>query len=160
MRILGIDPGFGRIGYGIIEGAGTDWRSVDFGCIETTAKTPFVHRLLEIDAALHIILAKYTPDHAAVEELFFYKNVTTAMNVSQARGVVLVTLGKAGIPVEEYTPLEIKNSIVGYGRAEKAQVQRMIAMQLGLPNEPIQDDAADALAVALTCGLFLRKIKI
>lgn len=157
MRILGIDPGFGRIGYGIIEGAGTDWRSVDFGCIETEAKTSFVSRLLEIDAALHHILVTHVPDHAAVEDLFFYKNVTTAIRVSQARGAMLLALAKAGIPVEEYTPLEIKNSIVGYGRAEKSQVQHMIAMQLGLPNKSMQDDAADALAVALTCGLCLRK---
>ena len=155
-RILGIDPGFGRVGWGIIEGKGAEWKAVDFGCIETSPKDSFVDRLIEIDTELKKIIRKCKPNSSAVEELFFYKNVTTAIQVGQARGVILLTLTQANLKIIECTPLQVKQTIVGYGRAEKSQVQSMIAMQLGLKKQKIQDDAADALAIALTGALMAR----
>ena len=153
-RILGIDPGFGRIGWGIIEGEKSQWRHVAHGCIETETKDPFLDRLLEIEAALKKIIADYRPTHSAVEELFFHTNVTTAMKVGQARGVILLTLVGAGVQVRECTPLQIKQTMTGYGRADKRQVKVMVQTELGLPAIPTPDDAADALAAALT-GAFL-----
>ncbi|MEK7644476.1 MAG: crossover junction endodeoxyribonuclease RuvC [Patescibacteria group bacterium] len=150
IRILGIDPGFGRLGYGIIEQKSGDWVALDYGCIETSPKNTFVERILQIHNELKEIIAKYKPTRAGVEELFFYKNVTTAVQVGQARGVVLLTLSQAKIPIDEFTPLEVKQAITGYGRAEKGQIQTMVAMILKLKNKKIQDDAADALAVAIT----------
>lgn len=155
-RFLGVDPGFGRIGWGIIEGKGTNWRVVDFGCIETSSKDSFVDRIDQLHKELKQIIKKYKPTNSSVEELFFYKNVTTAIQVGQARGVILLTLRQANLPIHECTPLEVKNTIVGYGRAEKSQVQTMVAMQLGLKKQKLQDDAADALAIALTGALVLR----
>lgn len=151
-RILGIDPGFGRIGFGIIEGSGRDWKPVAHGCIETSSKKGFIERLEDVHTVLKYIIKKYHPTHSAVEELFFYKNVKTAIDVGQARGVILLTLREAGLPISEYTPLQIKQSITGYGRAEKGQLQRMVRMMLGIKKAITPDDAADALAIALTCG--------
>ncbi|HAT03623.1 MAG TPA: crossover junction endodeoxyribonuclease RuvC [Candidatus Magasanikbacteria bacterium] len=155
-RILGIDPGFGRTGFGIIEKVGGDWKLVDYGCIETSTKDIFVQRLEELSIQLTNIVKKYKPTHAAVEELFFAKNVTTAIKVGQARGVILLTLRQARVPVFEFTPLQVKQSVTGYGRAEKGQLQRMVKMLLGLKKPITQDDAADALAVALTCASSLK----
>lgn len=152
IRILGIDPGFGRLGYGVIEQRGPDWVSLDYGCIETSPKKTFVERILQIHNELNVIISKYKPTRAGVEELFFYKNVTTAVQVGQARGVVLLTLCQAKIPIDEFTPLEVKQAITGYGRAEKGQIQAMVIMLLKLKVKKIQDDAADALAIALTSG--------
>ena len=149
-RILGIDPGFGRVGFGIIEKNGTEWVHVAHGLIETSSKKTFVERILEIHETLQKIIREYQPTHAAIEELFFYKNVTTAIQVGQARGVILLTLVQAGIPVDEFTPLEVKQSLTGYGRAEKGQIQKMVIMLLHLKEKKLQDDAADALAIALT----------
>lgn len=154
-RILGIDPGFGRMGYGIIETYGRECQPVTYGCIETAVSTPFVGRLLEIRGAIIELIQKYRPTHAAVEELFFFKNVTTAIQVGQARGVILVTLAEAKLPVQEFTPLEVKQALTNYGRAEKKQVQAMVQMLLRLPAQNLQDDAADALAVALTAAAHL-----
>lgn len=151
-RIIGIDPGFGRVGWGIIEGYGTQWTHVAHGCIETTSKQPFIKRLIEIDAALSDICVQYQPTLGAIEELFFYKNVTTAIDVGHARGVILLALAEQNMPLYEYTPLQIKQAITGYGRADKAQIQTMVQMQLALKKKIRPDDAADALAVALTCG--------
>lgn len=153
MRIIGIDPGFGRTGYGIIEKQHREWVHVADGCIETNPKADFVDRLYALHLALKKIITQYNPTHAAVEELFFAKNVTTAINVGQARGVILLTLRQAKLPVAEFTPLQVKQTVVGYGRAEKHQVQEMLKLQLKLPKRPVQDDAADALAVALTAGV-------
>lgn len=152
LRILGIDPGFGRLGYGVIEQKDGDWIALDYGCIETSPKKTFVERILQIHNELKEIIIKYQPTRAGVEELFFYKNVTTAVQVGQARGVVLLTLCQAGIPIDEFTPLEVKQALTGYGRAEKGQIQTMVTMLLKLKTKKIQDDAADALAVALTAG--------
>jgi crossover junction endodeoxyribonuclease RuvC len=154
-KILGIDPGYGRIGWGIIQGSRNKWIHVADGCIETTVKDPFLDRLLELQKELKDIINTYKPDFSAVEDLFFAKNVKTAMKVGQARGVIILTLADAGLPVDEFTPLQIKQAITGYGRAEKQQIQKMVQMELGLSETPKQDDAADALAVALTCGFSL-----
>lgn len=154
-RILGIDPGFGRLGYGIIEEVNGEWQTVVYGLIETSPKNSFVERLMEIRNDLVDIVKKYKPTIAAVEELFFYKNVTTAIEVGQARGVVLLTLAEAGLPIHEFTPLQVKQSLTGYGRAEKSQLQYMVTAILKLKARRLQDDAADALAVALTAGAAL-----
>jgi len=155
-RILGIDPGFGRVGFGIIEKQGSEWVHVAHGLIETSPKKTFVERILEIHQTLEKIIKHYKPTHAGLEELFFYKNVTTAIQVGQARGVILLTLVQAGIPVDEFTPLEVKQSLTGYGRAEKGQIQKMVIMVLKLKEKKLQDDAADALAIALTAGQMLK----
>ena len=156
LRILGIDPGFGRIGFGIIEKRQNDFQALSYGCIETSAQDPFIDRLEELHRVLCSIIKKYKPDRAAVEELFFYKNAKTAIKVGQARGVILLTLRQAGLTVDEFTPLQIKQSVVGYGRAEKFQVQKMLQIILKMKERPTQDDAADALAVAFTCSSFLK----
>lgn len=153
MRILGIDPGYGRMGFGVVEKKGSDWVYVVHGCVETKAKDKFADRLLELHAEIKQIINKYKPTHAAIEQLFFAKNAKTAMDVGQARGVILLTLFQASLPVAEYTPLQVKQAITGYGRAEKEQVQKMIIFLLGLTKKPLQDDAADALAIALTAGI-------
>lgn len=154
IRILGIDPGFGRVGFGVIEGNKQLWKPVVYGCIETDPKKPLVERLLNISDELNRIIKKYQPTVSAVEELFFAKNVTTAMQVGQARGVILLSLCQAKLPIYEYTPNEVKQTITGTGRADKQQMQRMVQVHLGLQAIPKPDDAADALAVALTCGAF------
>ncbi len=151
-RILGIDPGFGRVGYGIIDCVGDTYTVVQYGCIETDTKRTFVERLEDISDELIKIIRTYKPQCGAVEELFFYKNVTTAMKVSQARGVILLTLRKARLPIYEYTPLQVKQSVTGYGKAEKQQLEIMVKMILNLKKKITPDDAADALAIALTCA--------
>lgn len=156
IRILGIDPGFGRVGFGIIEGSKTTWKPVVYGCIETDPKKTLVERLVDISDELNRIIKKYQPTMSAVEELFFAKNVTTAMSVGQARGVILLSLCQAKLPIYEYTPNEVKQAITGFGRADKQQVQRMVQVLLQLKNIPKPDDAADALGVALTCGACVR----
>lgn len=157
-RILGIDPGFGRIGFGVIEKASNnnDWQVVGYGCIETSVRDPFIDRLDELHQVLRKIIKKYNPTRAAVEDLFFYKNAKTAIKVGQARGVILLTLRQANLPIDEFTPLQIKQTVVGYGRAEKQQIQKMLQLTLNMKEKPKQDDAADALAVALTCGVSLK----
>lgn len=157
-RILGIDPGFGRMGFGVIEGGKDNWKVVTYGCVETSALDSFVVRLKKIHEALKKIIGQYHPDRAGVEELFFYKNVKTAVGVGQARGAILLTLTQAGIPIDEFTPLQIKQAMTSYGRAEKGQVQTMVKLLLGIKEKKLQDDAADALAVALTTGVSLRSV--
>jgi crossover junction endodeoxyribonuclease RuvC len=152
MKILGIDPGFGRIGWGVIEKTKRDWVAVDFGCIETSAKLEFVDRLKQLFDEVTGLIKKYQPGRVAVEELFFFKNVTTAIQVGQARGVILLAAVQAGLPVDEFTPLQIKQAMTGYGRADKGQMQKLVAMLLGVKVPIKSDDAADALAVALTAG--------
>ncbi len=151
-RILGIDPGFGRVGWGVIEKKKNEWEVVNWGCIETSAKENFIDRLKAIHRALTSLIKKYQPNRIAVEDLFFAKNVKTAMKVGEARGVILLTCVQAGVPVDEFTPLQIKQAMTGYGRAEKGQVQRMVQMILKIKKKITPDDAADALAVALTGG--------
>lgn len=157
-RILGIDPGFGRVGYGIIEQKNNrEWKAVGFGCIETSSKDSFVKRLADIHDELEEIIKKYEPMRLAVEELFYFKNAKTVIEVAQARGVIILTAVENGLPVDEFTPLQVKQAVTGYGRAEKGQMQKVVAMILGLKEKIKSDDAADALAVALTAGQSLWK---
>lgn len=147
-KIIGIDPGTAILGYGVVDGD-SDPRIVDFGVIETAAEMDMPNRLVILHDAVTKLLDAHRPDELAVEQLFFARNVTTAIAVGQARGVVLLAAAQKGIPVAEYSPSEIKNAIVGYGKADKRQMQEMVRILLGLPDVPQPDDAADALAVAL-----------
>ncbi len=149
--VLGIDPGTGRTGYGLVrQERDGSLQAVAYGVIETPAKTLMPQRLLLLYQRLNEILLLHRPDGAAVEKLFFSRNVTTAISVGQARGVALLTLAQAGLEVGEYTPNEIKQAISGYGGADKRQMQEMVRVLLGLEAVPRPDDAADALAVAIT----------
>jgi crossover junction endodeoxyribonuclease RuvC len=154
MRILGIDPGYGRIGFGIVDKIGNNFKLVDFGVIETNKKSDLNARLLEIYDSLGNLIKKFNPDESAVESLFFFKNVKTAIQVGEARGVILLALQKANIPIYEYTPYQVKQAITGYGRAEKGQIQRMLKVVFNLKKTPTPDDAADALAIAFCHGNF------
>ncbi len=159
-RILGIDPGFGRVGFGVIEQIGDrTWHPLTYGCIETKPKSRFLDRLTTIHAELTALISAYQPTRLAVEELFFFNNATTAMDVGQARGVILLTGHSHGLAIDEFTPLEVKQAITGYGRAEKDQVEKMVRMILGIPKKIRPDDAADALAIALTAAqtLWMKK---
>jgi crossover junction endodeoxyribonuclease RuvC len=149
MKILGIDPGSGIVGFGLVQNTGKP-KMLDAGVIKTTIGNTDPSRLLELYESMKQLVVELKPDIASVEKLFFAQNVTTAMNVSQSRGVIIVVLAEAGIPIFEYTPLQIKMAMTGYGRATKAQVQEMVRVQLGLKNKPKPDDCADALAAALT----------
>lgn len=151
MRILGIDPGIGRTGWGVIEKQGEQKAlTVAYGCLETTKETALSIRLKEIYQGLTEIIAKYEPKALAVEELFFNVNTKTALVVGQARGVVLLVAANNDIPVFTYTPLQVKMGVAGYGRAEKKQVGEMVKLLLKLKAVPKPDDTADALAIALT----------
>lgn len=152
MRIIGIDPGTARIGWGLIDGTHQTYRLVRYGCIETEKTKQSHHRLQEIYQEVYGLLATERPDQVVVEQLFFARNVTTALSVGQARGVILLAAAHANLPIFEYTPLQVKQTIVGYGRAEKNQIQYMIKTLLKLDAPPKPDDAADALAIALTHG--------
>jgi len=147
--ILGIDPGLAITGYGIVREDGNHLAAVTYGVVRTPANTPPATRLLLLYEGLADLIRTHRPDQAAVEQLFFATNVRTAMSVSQARGVALLVLAKEGLPVAEYTPLQIKQATTGYGKADKAQVQEMVRVLLRLDERPTPDDAADALAVAI-----------
>ncbi|QQY78766.1 Holliday junction endonuclease RuvC [Keratinibaculum paraultunense] len=149
MVILGVDPGLAIVGYGVIQVKGNRYKTIDYGCITTEADVLLPERLKIIYDELSSIIDKYNPRDLAMEELFFNKNVKTAINVGQARGVEILAAVNKGIDVYEYTPLQIKQSVVGYGRAEKRQVQEMVKILLNLKEIPKPDDAADALAVAI-----------
>ncbi len=157
-RVLGIDPGTATTGYGILEQTGGQLRALASGVIRTGADQPMPTRLQEIHRAVKQLAEEYRPSEAAVEELFFSNNVRTAMSVGQARGVALLALADAGLPVSEYTPLAIKQAVTGYGSADKTQMQEMVRMLLGLSEPPRPDDAADALAVAI-CHLHSSRLK-
>lgn len=156
-RIIGIDPGTGILGFGVIDAQGGRTRLVDAGVITTPAHTPLPERLEEIYTGLTSIIASTKPQYMAIEKLFFNQNVTTAMSVAQARGVAMLTGQQAGLIITEYTPLQIKQSLTGYGRASKAQVQEMVRMQLQLAEPPRPDDCADALAAAIMCAFMDRQ---
>lgn len=161
IRILGIDPGFGRIGYGVIEQTKrTDWQVVTYGCITTDPKDGFVERLKDLHEELIDLIKQYKPTRLAVEELFFFKNLKTAIEVAQARGVILLTAIENNLPVDEFTPLQVKQAMTGYGRADKGQMQKMVAVILGIKEKIKSDDAADALAIALTAGQSLWQNKL
>lgn len=150
MRCLGLDPGTATLGWGIVEedGAG-GLRMIDYGTLTTPKTMPFPLRLQSLYEGVTDIIARYHPDTAGVEELFFAKNVTTAISVSHARGVILLALANAGLPIGEYRPMAVKQAVTGYGHADKAQIQEMVRIQLGLDSIPKPDDAADALAIAI-----------
>ena len=148
--VLGIDPGLATTGWGVIKIQGHNIQAVDWGVISTSKTKKFPERLLQIDKDLKKLLKDYKPSLVVVEELFFCKNVKTAFQVGQARGVIIMEISRAKIPTVELTPLQVKQSIVGYGKATKAQVQKMVKMTLCLKNLPRPDDAADALALAIT----------
>jgi crossover junction endodeoxyribonuclease RuvC len=150
MKILGIDPGTGIVGFGVIQTTKKDYDLIDGGVIRTPAHQADELRLHTIYKSLTEILLQHKPDVMVVEKLFFARNVTTAMTVSQARGVILLAATLNGVPTAEYTPLQIKMALTGYGRAEKKQIQEMVRILLRLKTIPKPDDCADALAAALT----------
>jgi crossover junction endodeoxyribonuclease RuvC len=156
MRIIGIDPGTGILGFGVIDVVKGGCRLVDAGVITTPAHTPLPDRLEEIYDGLTDIIRTTQPETMAIEKLFFARNVTTAMSVAQARGVAMLTGQQAKLRIEEYTPLQIKQTLTGYGKADKKQVQEMVRIQLGLKDVPKPDDCADALAAAIMCA-FMRR---
>lgn len=158
MRILGIDPGTATVGWGVIDVQGGKSTAVAFGHISTSKDLAPEKRLVEIARDLEEILQKYQPEEAAVEELFFYNNQKTIITVAQARGVILLTLEKFCVSIFSYTPLEVKQALTNYGRADKSQVQLMVKALLKLPTIPKPDDTADALAMAL-CHQSRRKME-
>lgn len=158
MRIIGIDPGTGILGFGVIDMKNGKTILVDAGVITTPAHTPLPDRLEEIYNGLTEIIAATKPEMMAIEKLFFAQNVTTAMSVSHARGVAMLTGKQANLIIEEYTPLQIKQTITGYGKATKKQVQEMVRIQLSLKEVPQPDDCADALAAAIMCA-FMTRVK-
>jgi crossover junction endodeoxyribonuclease RuvC len=156
MIILGVDPGTAITGYGIIKVDGNKFQPLEYSCIYTETTSTNELRLKKIYESISAIIEKYRPDEMAVEELFFNKNIRTALSVGQARGVILLAGALKGIPVSEYTPLQVKQSVVGYGRAHKQQVQHMVKVFLNLPEIPKPDDAADALAIAVCHAHFMQ----
>lgn len=149
MLIVGVDPGTAITGYGIVDYRGNKFQPVRYDCIKTSSKLPLSERLRLIYTEINEVLRSYKPEHFAVEALFFNKNTRTAMAVGQARGVVLLAAANRGLEVNEYTPLQVKQAVVGNGKAEKGQVQFMVKRLLNLPEVPRPDDVADALAVGI-----------
>ena len=149
MVILGIDPGLAIVGWGVIDYQGAKFRTIAYGSIQTPPSMTTEERLSAIFDGMNELIAKYKPEAVAVEELFFTNNVTTGIRVAEARGVILLSAQRAGIAVREYTPMQVKQAVTGYGRADKRQVITMVTMLLGLPKPPKPDDTADALAIAV-----------
>ena len=149
MRILGIDPGLAIVGWAVLDSERGQLRPVAFGAITTPAHTPVEFRLNMIKTDLETIIDKYSPDEMAIEELFFNTNITTGITVAEARGVILCTAHAKGLKISEYTPLQVKQAVVGYGKAEKRQVIAMVTSILKLKNPPKPDDTADAVAIAI-----------
>ncbi|MDA8352260.1 MAG: crossover junction endodeoxyribonuclease RuvC [Firmicutes bacterium] len=149
MRILGIDPGIAIVGYGVIDQRGNRLKPVDYGSIQTEAGLPTATRLKQIYDAATQLFSRFQPEVVAIEKLFFNRNVTTAFAVGQARGVVMLAAEETGAMITEYTPLQVKMAVVGYGQAQKRQIQEMVRMLLNLPEIPKPDDVADALGVAI-----------
>ncbi len=152
MKIIGIDPGYAIVGYGVLDYSANRFTVVEYGAITTDAGTPFGRRLEIIFDELTALLEKHRPDAMSVEKVFYNNNAKTVIDVSQARGVLMLAAQKAGVPVFEYTPLQVKQSVVGYGRAEKKQIQEMTKRILNLESVPKPDDTADALAMAICHG--------
>jgi crossover junction endodeoxyribonuclease RuvC len=149
MRILGIDPGLAIVGWGVIDYEKSKFRTVAYGSLQTPAGIPTERRLALIYDGMKQLIEKYSPEVMSIEELFFSTNVTTGIRVAEARGVLLLAAEQAGIPMHEYTPPQVKQAVVGYGKAEKKQVIAMVTTLLGLKEPPKPDDTADALAVAI-----------
>ena len=149
MRILGIDPGIAIVGFGLIESNRGSVRMLQYGAVTTEAGLPLATRLVQIENDMTALIAQLKPDEIAVEELFFSKNITTGIAVAHGRGVILCTAERLGVPIFEYTPMQVKQAVVGYGLADKKQVMDMTKRLLKLKAVPRPDDAADALAIAL-----------
>lgn len=154
MRILGIDPGYAIVGYGVVDYDGLHFKTVGYGAVTTKANTPFAERLEDIYDDMISLIEKYKPDCMSIEKLYFNTNTTTAIDVAQARGVILLAAKKYSLDVSEYTPLQVKQAITGYGRAEKHQVMEMVKNLLSLDSVPKPDDTADALALTVCHGHF------
>ena len=154
MRIIGIDPGLARVGYGIVDEIEGQKKMIDCGIIETKSTQKEEKRLLEISNDLESIINKWNPNYAAVEKFFFYRSSTT-ISVVQARGVILMTLGKHNLPIQEFPPMQIKLAVTGYGHSDKDDVLKSVMDELSITSPPKPDDAADALAIALT-GIYLK----
>ena len=150
MIILGIDPGYALMGWGVIEANGSRMRLLDYGCIETKAGEPMQHRLRTLQVSLQAILNTWKPDDVAFEELFFARNVTTALMVGAARGAAIIAAAEYTENLYEYTPMQIKQAVTGYGKADKQQIQQMVKLLLHMDHTPKPDDAADAIACAIT----------
>ena len=160
LKILGLDPGNAITGYGFIEAEKGSYRLLKYGTLRTTAGEPQALRLLKLYDQLVALLDVLPPDQVAIEELFFNRNTTTAVPVGQARGVLLLACAKQGLPIAEYTPLQVKQALCGYGRAEKRQIQYMVARLLRMEAPPKNDDAADALAIAITHAHYFRGMQL
>lgn len=156
MIILGIDPGTAITGYGFIETEKGTLKIIDYGCVFTPAKTDNSKRIASIAEKLTALIKKHQPQNIAIEQLFFFKNAKTAISVSEARGAVLLIANQLRLEIHEYTPLQVKQAITGYGKAEKIQIQKMVKVILQLKEMPKPDDAADALAVAICCANNIR----
>lgn len=158
MKVLGIDPGIGICGFGLAEvGVGSTAKALDYGVVKTTVDAPLPSRLKELYDSMVEVFNQTRPEVVAVEKLFFSKNVTTGIAVAEARGIVLLVAEQNGLPVYEYSPNQIKKCLTGYGSATKTQIEEMVRIHLGLKTKPKPDDAADALAVAITCGFLYRE---
>ncbi len=149
MLVLGIDPGTATTGFGLVEVVNNKNKLIHYGTINTAASTDMPVRLCEISKKLNEIITTYNPDAVAIEELYYFKNAKTVITVAQSRGVIMMTAAMAGLEIAEYTPLQVKQSVVGYGKAEKKQVQIMVQAILNMETLPKPDDAADALAIAI-----------
>lgn len=162
MRILGIDPGYAIVGYGVVDHNNFSFQTISYGAVTTSADEPFPDRLISIYNDITHLIKKYKPDCMAIERLYFNTNTTTAIDVAQARGVIVLAAAQNGLKIGEYTPLQVKQSITGYGRAEKHQVMEMIKSILKLEEVPKPDDTADALALAVchghSCGSLYGKL--
>ena len=159
MIILGIDPGFALTGYGVVKYERNKLSLLDYGVVSTKAGEPFTQRLLAIDVKIRALCEAYRPDCCAIEELFFNNNAKTAIAAAQGRGIAIGAVASMGIPVYEYTPLQVKQSVVGYGRAEKKQIQQMVKTILHMETIPKPDDAADAIAIAICHSQWLLTAK-
>lgn len=156
MRILGIDPGIAIVGYGVVDKEGNCYKTVAYDAVTTRAHTPLEERLERVYNGIDEIIKEYKPDAMSIEELFFNNNAKTALTVGQARGVIILAAVQNNIPVYEYTPLQVKQALTGYGRASKTQIQQMMKSMLGLSEVPKPDDVADALAIAVCHGNSMR----
>ena len=156
MRILGIDPGLAIVGYGVVDKIGNSYKTIDYNAITTMAHTPIENRKKIIYDEISLLLDKFKPDALSIEELFFNNNSKTAIAVGQARGVVLLAAVEHNVPIYEYTPLQVKQALTGYGRASKTQIQQMMKNILALSEIPKPDDVADALAIAVCHGNSMR----
>lgn len=159
MIILGIDPGFAITGYGVIRYEKNKLQLLEYGVVSTKKEMPFTQRLMAIDSKIRELCVTYKPDCCAIEELFFNNNAKTAIAAAQGRGIAVGAVTSMGIPVYEYTPLQVKQAVVGYGRAEKKQIQQMVKMILHMQEIPKPDDAADAIAIAICHSQWLLTAK-